>query len=116
MTTLKFSRAFIVKGSIERVFELCEGCISDMEFSVERSVKPTLLILERGNLSGSLSSFKIDDVKTMLTVSFSQRGEDVHVRCDYETRYGRLITRGDESILQSEVIKLKNLLQTALQK
>jgi len=87
-----------------------------MKFRVEGSVKPTLLVLGRGNISGSLSSLKIDDVKTVLTISFSQKGEDVRVRCDYETRYGRLIMRRDESALQNEVMKLKNFLQTVLQK
>jgi len=113
---VKFSQVFTMKGNIERVFELSERCVSDMKFKVKRSVKPTLLILGRGNISGSLSSFKIDDVKTELTISFSQKGEYVHVMCDYETRYGRLITPSDESNLKNEVKKIKNFLQTTLQK
>jgi len=116
VATVKFSQAFKVKGNIERVFELCERCVSEMNFEVERSLKPTLLVLGRGNISGSLSSFQIDNVKTVLTISISQEEEDVHVRCHYETRYGRLITRRDESALQNEVMKLKNFLQAALQK
>jgi len=106
----------MVKGNIERVFELCERCVSDTGFRVERSAKPTLLILKRGKISGSIFSFNIEDVKTVLAITFSQKEEDVQVKCDYETLYGRLITRSDESVLKDEVMKLKNLLQTALQK
>jgi len=113
---VKFSQAFKVEGNIERVFELSEQCVSDMKFKQEKSVKPTLLILKRGNISGSLSSFKIDDVKTVLTITFSKKGDEVNVRCDYETRYGRLFTRSDESNLTNEVMRLKNFIQTALQK
>jgi len=112
---VKFSKSFTVKGNIEKVFELSELCLSDMKFRVERSVRPTLLVLGRGNFSGSLSSFNIDNVKTVLTISLSQKEENVHVRCDYETRYGRLITPSDESTLKNEVTKLKNFLQTTLQ-
>jgi hypothetical protein len=113
---VKFSKSFTVKGNIESVFELSKRCVSDMKFMEERSIKPTMLVLGRGNISGSLSSFNINDVKTVLTVSFSQKGENVHVRCDYETRYGRLITPRDESNLKDEVTKLKSFLQTTLPK
>jgi len=113
---MRVTLAFMVKGNIERVFELSEQCVSDMKFRVERSAKPRLLVLGRENISGSLSSFNIGDVKTELTILFSQNGEDVHVKCDYETRYGRLITSNDESSLKNEVMQLKNFIQTKLQK
>lgn len=105
----------MIKGNIERVFELCEGYISDMKFRVKRKAKPMLLILERGNISSSLASFRITDVKTKLIITFIEEGDDVHVTCEYETLYGRLITRSDKSVLEKEAKEMKNFVQTALQ-
>lgn len=116
VTTTKFARTFTVEGNMDNVFELCGQCISDTKFRVVKRIMPTHLILQRGNVSGSLFSFKIDKVKTVLTVSFTQVGEDVRVRCNYETSYGRMITKRDESVLENEVARLKNCLRTALQK
>jgi len=112
---VKFSRAFTVKGNIEEVFDLCERYVPLIKFGVKRIVKPTLLIVERGNISSSISSFRITEVKTRLVISFAQEGDDVHVKCDYETLYGRLITRRDETTLEKEAKNMKNFVQTALQ-
>ena len=112
---MKFSKAFTVKGNIEKVFDLTEKYISGMKFKIANSHKPTLLILKRGGTLGSFNSFKIENVKTTLTVSFSQKGEDVNMLCDYDVAgYGQIFTSSDKSTLESEVEMLKNFLQTAL--
>lgn len=112
---MKFSKGFSVKGNIDRVFELTEKYVSGMKYRVENSVKPTLLVLKRGSTLGSLFSFKVENVKTILTISFSQKGEDVHVLCDYDIAgYGQIFTSSDKSTLESEVEKLQNFLLTVL--
>jgi len=115
MIDLKFSKTFTVKGNIERVFDLTEKYISGMKFKIANSHKPTLLILKRGGTLGSLVSFKIENIKTTLTLSFSQKGENVNVLCDYDVvGYGQVFTTSDKSTLESEVEMLKNFLQTTL--
>ena len=112
---MKFSKAFTVKGNVEKVFDLTEKYVSGMKFKIMNSQKPMLLILKRGGTLGSLFSFKIENVKTTLTISFSQKGQDVHVLCDYDvTGHGQIFTSSDESTLESEVEMLKNFLQTTL--
>jgi hypothetical protein len=111
---MKFSKSFTVKGSIEKAFDLTEKYVSGMKFKIVNSVKPTLLVLKRGSTSGSFTSFKIEDAKTSLTISFSQKGEDINVLCDYDTSVYGIATSSDKSTLESEVEKLKNFLQTAL--
>ena len=112
---MKFSKTFTVKGNVEKVFDLTEKYVTGMKFKITNSQKPTLLILKRGGTLGSITSFKIENVKTTLTLSFSQKGEDVNVLCDYDVvGYGQVFTSSDKSTLESEVEMLKNFLQTTL--
>lgn len=104
-----------MRGSINRVFELTEEFFSETNFQVENRVNPELLVLSRGNISGSLLDFNIQRVRTQLTISFSQTEEHVQVQCVYETRYGRLITSRDKAVFENEVDKLKHFLVTAPQ-
>ncbi len=112
---MRFSKAFTVKGNVERAFELTEKYVQGMKFRIENSAKPTLLVLKRGSTLGSLFSFKVEDVKTTLTISLSQKGEEVNVLCDYDlTGYGFIFTSSDKSTLEGEVEKLKHFLMTGL--
>jgi len=115
MSDLKFSRAFTVKGDIERAFDLTEKYISGMKFTIVNSARPTLLVLNRGSALGSFFSFKVENVRTTLTISFSQKGENVNVLCNYDVvGYGQLFTSSDRSTLESEVELLRNFLETSL--
>ncbi|MEM1552151.1 MAG: hypothetical protein QW734_05495 [Candidatus Bathyarchaeia archaeon] len=111
---MKFTKAFTVKGNIEKVFDLTQKYVSGMKFKIVYSVKPTLLILERGSTLGSLTSCKIEDCKTTLTISFTQKGEDVDIMCNYDVTVYGIVTSSDKSTLESEVELLKNFLQTTL--
>ena len=120
---MKFSKSFTVKGSIERVFELTEKYRWErMNFRIERSTRPTLLVLKRGSTLGSLFTFRVEYARTTLTISFSQKGEEVNVLCEYDV-WGHgdyvvvdaIFTSIDiRSILESEVEKLQHFLVTCL--
>lgn len=109
---MQFSRTFKVRGNIWKVFELTTEFFSKTSFHVENIIKPELLFLSRGNIFGSLLDFDIQKVRTELKISFSQKEEEVHVQCVYETRYGRLITSIDKAVFENEVGVLKIFLTT----
>ena len=111
---MRFSKTFIVKGKPERAFELTEKYVQGMKFSIKNAVHPTLLVLERGSRWASATSSKIEDNKTILTISFKQIKEEVSVLCDYDITVYGITTSGDRSTLESEVEKLKYFLITGL--
>jgi hypothetical protein len=111
---MRFSKAFTVKGNIERAFELTEKYVQGMKFNIKNSVHPTLLVLERGSRWGSFASTKIENVKTTLTISFKQINDDVSILCDYDLTVYGIATSSDKSTLESEVEKLKHFLVTGL--
>jgi hypothetical protein len=111
---VKFSKGFSVKGNVERAFELTEKYVQGMKFNVKNSVHPTLLVLERGSGWGSFTSHKIENSKTVLTISFKQINADVSVLCDYNITVYGIALASDKSTLESEVEKLQNFLLTAL--
>ena len=64
-----------------------------MKFRTESAVKPNMLVLERGSVWGSLTSFKVENVKTTLTISFTQKGGNLYIMCDYDVSgYGAIFT------------------------
>jgi len=111
---MKFSKGFTVKGNIERVFELTEKYVSGMKFRIENSAKPSLLVLKRGDTTGSIFSHKIENSKTTLSISFSQKGENVIVLCDFDIMVYGIVISSDKSTLESEVEKLRVFLETAV--
>lgn len=111
---MKFTRSFIVKGDSEKAFDLAQKYFSGMNFKIVDAVKPILLVLERGTKLGSWTSFKIENVKTKLTISFAQKEGNVNVLCDYDITHYSIISSGDTSTLESEVEHLKNYLETLL--
>lgn len=111
---MKFTKAFTVKGIVEKAFGLTEKYVSGMKFKIANSAKPNLLVLKRGSTLGSFTSHKIENSKTTLTISLSQKGEDVNVVCDYDVVVYGIVISSDKSTLESEVELLKNFLQTAL--
>jgi hypothetical protein len=111
---VRFSKEFTVKGNMERAFELTEKYVQGMKFNVKNTVHPTLLVLERGGHWGSFTSHKIENSKTVLTISFKQINEDVSVLCDYDITVYGIVLSSDKSTLESEVEKLKHFLITGL--
>lgn len=113
---MKYSKTLEVKGDIERAFELTQSYTSGMKFRTESAVKPNMLVLKRGSAWGSLTSFKVENVKTTLTISFTQKGEKLYIMCDYDVSgYGaQIFTASDKSTLESEVEGLKHHLEIAL--
>jgi len=112
---MKYSKTFEVKGDIERAFELTRSYTSGMKFRIESAVKPNMLLLKRGSVWGSLTTFKVENVKTTLTISFTQKEEKLYIMCDYDVSgYGAIFTASDKSTLESEVEGLKHHLEIAL--
>ena len=112
---MKFSKGFTVKGNIEKAFELTKDYMSGIKFQIVNQNKPNFISLKRGSTFGSLTSFKIENVKTELSITLQQKGEEVNILCDYDVKgYGQWFTASDKSTLESEVEKLKNFLVTAL--
>jgi len=113
---LRLSKGFVVRGSIIRVFELTKGYVVGMKYAVEKSNMPNLLVLKRGEgVLGSLHSFEVEDVKTMLTISFTEKGDEVHVTCDYDaTGDANMFESSDKSTLENEVAKLHYFLLTSM--
>ena len=109
---MELIRAFTVRGNIEKVFDLSENYISRTKFKIVKSIRPRQLILKRGNTLGSLVSYKIENYKTTLTISFIQSGDDVNVSCNYEIKTYVLITPTDKSKFGSEVERFNKYLQT----
>jgi len=111
---MRFSKSFTVKGNSERAFELTERYVQGMKFRVKNAVPPVLLVLERGGSWGSFASFKIENCKTVLTISFKQINQEVSILCDYDITIYGLVTSSDRSTLESEVEKLNHFLITGL--
>lgn len=72
------------------------------------------MILKRGSKLGSWTSFKIEKVKTILTISFMKKEENINVLCDYDVTHYSLVSTSDTSTLDSEIEQLKNYLNTFL--
>lgn len=111
---MRFSKTFTVKGKIERAFELTEKYVQGMKFNIRNTVHPTLLVLERGSRWGSFTSHKIENSRTILTISFKQINEEVSILCDYDITVYGIVLSSDKSTLESEVEKLNNFLITGL--
>ncbi len=112
---LRLSKGFVVRGSIIRIFELTKSYVVGMKYAVEKSNTPNLLVLKRGGVLGSLHSFDVENVKTILTISFTEKGDEVHVMCDYDaTGDANIFTSSDKSTLESEVAKLHYFLLTSM--
>ncbi len=112
---MRLSKGFVVRGSIVRVFELTKSYVVGMKYAVEKSNLPNLLVLKRGGVLGSLHSFEVEDVKTMLTISFTQKGDEVHVTCDYDAAGdANIFESSDKSALENEVAKLHYFLLTSM--
>ena len=111
---MNLSKGFSVKGNIERAFELAQSYLSGMKYQTVNSSKPTFLVLKRGSRTGSTFSTKIDNVLTTLSISFSQKEENVNILCDYDAVVYGIVTSSDKSTLESEVEKLRAFLETAL--
>ena len=112
---MRLSKGFVVRGSIIRVFELTKGYVVGMKYAVEKSDMPNLLVLKRGGVLGSLHSFEVEDVRTMLTISFAEKGNEVHVTCDYDAAGDvNMFESSDKSILENEVAKLHYFLLTSM--
>ncbi|MEM2373870.1 MAG: hypothetical protein QXI11_05450 [Thermoproteota archaeon] len=107
---------FNIKGDLEKVFDLTERYMSAMKFRIVNSVKPSLLVLERGSVWAPLYSFKVEDYKTTLTISFSKKEGEVIVFCDYDVKgYGSIFTSSDKSTLETEIELLRRFLETSIQ-
>ncbi len=112
---MRLSKGFVVRGSIIRVFELTKGYAVGMKYAVEKSDMPNLLVLKRGGVLGSLHSFEVEDVRTMLTISFAEKGDEVHVTCDYDAAGDvNMFESSDKSTLENEVAKLHYFLLTSM--
>lgn len=112
---MRFSRMLKVKGNIERAFDLTEKYMLGMKFEIVESNRPTLLVLKRGSSWGALFSTKIENYKTKLTISFTQKDADVIIVCDYIIQdFGSIITSGDKLTLESELELFKSMLETSL--
>ena len=109
---MELIKAFTIRGKIERVFDLSEKYISTTKFKIVNSIRPRQIVLERGNTLGSFVSYKIENYRTTLTISFISNGDDVNVSCNYVIRTFVLITPTDKSKLESEIERFKKYLQT----
>jgi hypothetical protein len=111
---MKFTKAFEVKGNLDRAFELTEKYVQGMNFKIRNEVRPSRIILERGSGWGSVTSSKIENSKTVLTISFGQAKDEVNILCDYDITIYGIVISSDKTTLESEVEKLKNFLITSL--
>ena len=111
---MKFTKSFTVKGNIDRAFDLTEKYVQGMKFNIKNEAKPNLLVLERGNTWGSVASTAIENVKTVLTISFGQLKDEVNILCDYDITVYGIVLSSDKATLDSEVEKLKNFLVSVM--
>ncbi len=112
---MKYSKTFVVKGSIERCFDIVQDYFQSIKFRVKNRSRPNLLVLKRGSGLGSIMSFSIEKYKTILTIYFSQIEDKVSVLCEYDIDgYLTLILPDMKSTLEAEVEKLKYILETSL--
>ena len=111
---MKYARAFEVRGEIEKIFQMTQSYASGIGFRTETAVRPDMVVLKRGSVLGSLTSFRVEKVMTILTILLAQKGKDVHILCEYDVAgFGGIFTSGDKSTLESETEKLKYHLEIA---
>ena len=115
MKNLGFSKTFLVKGNVSRTFDLAKKYVSGMRFKIVNDLKPKQLVLVRGSALGLLVSKRVEDLRTTLTISFSQKGENVTVSCNYDILgYGGIFNTSGKSDLEDEVERLRRFLESAL--
>jgi L-lactate utilization protein LutC len=110
---VRLTKSFSIKGDVNRAFELAEKYVQGLKFSRKIEIKPTLLVLERGNGARALANIgttKIKNAKTTLSISFRQNANDVIILCDYDISAHGIVLASDKSTLEREVEKLQNFL------
>ena len=68
---MKFSKSFTVKGDIEKTFHFIQVYLPRQNCKTKNLIQPLQLVLERGSQWGSWASFKIENTKTLLTITLS---------------------------------------------
>ncbi len=111
---MKFSKTFAVRGNMDRAFDLSEKYVLGMKFKIKNEVKPSLMVLDRGSGIGSTLGTKIEDCRTILTITFRQVKDEVMVNCDYDITVYGIVTSSDKTTLEVEVDKFYNFLVVGL--
>ncbi|MEM2941660.1 MAG: hypothetical protein QW304_08965 [Thermoproteota archaeon] len=112
---MKLSKAFTVKGEINRVFDSIQAFMPSMKFRLENANRPILLVFKRGSKLGSLVSFEVEGCETILTISLQQNGDEVNILCSYDVLgIGQVFTSSDRSTLESEIERLQYFLKTSI--
>ncbi len=104
---MKFAKSFTIKGDSTQVFDETRKYLPKYGFIEEGASWPTHIVLKRGK--GGFLKTNIKDLKTLLSITFKQNGNDVFVLCEYDVKsFGGMITTSDKSILEGEVEMLQS--------
>lgn len=104
---MKFAKSFTIKGDSTEVFDETRKYLPKYGFKEEGASWPTHIVLKRGK--GGLLKTNIKDLKTLLSISFKQNGDDVFVLCEYDIKsFGGMITASDKAVLEAEVEMLQS--------
>ena len=111
---MKFAKTFVVKGEVNRVFELTEKYVQEMKLKIINELKPTLMVLELENGWGSVLNTNKENARTTLAIYFAQIKEGVSLLFDYYMNIYGIAISSDNAAFESELEKLHNFLVTEL--
>lgn len=104
---MKFTKSFTIKGDSTEVFDETRKYLPKCGYKEEGASWPINMVLKRGK--GGFLQTNIKDLKTLLSITFKQNGDDVLVLCEYDVKsFGGIITTSDKAVLEGEVEMLQS--------
>jgi len=111
----QFAKSFLVNGDADALFDAAEKFLVAKGFTITGSQKPGAIIATRGTKVGSYISTKMEDQSTSLKVDFLQKGDEIHVACNYNIYVVGLMNSSDRMFLENEVEQMKMSLLSVAQ-
>lgn len=115
MSNTNIVKSFTINGDPETIFEITKNILPVLNFTIQTSQKPVLIVAKRGSNIASWVSSHIEKVLTILRISFSVTQNMIQIVGEYDIKYHGILLQSDRDYIDNEFEQLKNNIFATIQ-
>ena len=119
MSNKKMVKSFTINGNQEMIFDIVKNYLPVLKFTIQTSQKPVLIVAIRGSKFGKWLATTVENVPTILRISFSGSQNVTQIVCEYNLDIPCQVLPGfvqqeHYDFIDNEVEIFKNYIFTAI--
>jgi len=113
----KMVKSFTINGNQEMIFDIVKNYLPVLKFTIQTSQKPVLIVAIRGSKFGKWLATTVENVPTILRISFSGSQNVTLIVCEYEFGIASrmILEQSDRDIIDNEMETFKNYILSEIQ-